>query len=207
MKNQKLRDMTLMALFVAIELLLSFTPLGFIPINPMLNVTTMHIPVIIASIILGPKYGGTLGGVFGLTSMVRAVTAPTPLSFVFNPMVPVVGTNHGDWRAIIIALLPRILIGVVPYYVFKLFQNKSSVVRTFGLGVSGVLGSLTNSILVLSMIYAFFGQVKGVAFSSLTKVLMGVIGTNSIFEMIFAAVVTIPVATLLLSMRERSQKN
>ena len=41
-------------MFLAILLLLALTPLGFITLGP-LNSTTMHIPVIIGSIVLGPK--------------------------------------------------------------------------------------------------------------------------------------------------------
>ena len=52
MKSKKTQYMTSMALFLAIEIILVVTPLGYIPIGP-LNATTMHIPVIIAGIILG----------------------------------------------------------------------------------------------------------------------------------------------------------
>jgi uncharacterized membrane protein len=53
------KKFTLTAMFLAIMILLAVTPLGFIPIGP-INATTMHIPVIIASIVLGPKIGGSL---------------------------------------------------------------------------------------------------------------------------------------------------
>ena len=80
MKNTK--NFTLTAMFLAIMILLAVTPLGFIPIGP-INATTMHIPVIVASIILGPRLGAFLGGTFGLISLIRSTFIPTPLSFVF----------------------------------------------------------------------------------------------------------------------------
>ena len=107
MKNT--RTFALTAMFLAIMILLAVTPLGFIPIGP-INATTMHIPVIIASIVLGPRLGGFLGGTFGLISMIRSTVIQTPLSFVFSPFIPVIGTDHGSLKALLIAFIPRILI-------------------------------------------------------------------------------------------------
>ena len=63
MKNkEKTFQLVLTALFLSVMILLASVPfLGFIPIGP-INATTLHIPVIIASIVLGPKIGGFLGG-------------------------------------------------------------------------------------------------------------------------------------------------
>lgn len=71
MKQTNVRSFTLTAMFLAIMILLAATPLGFIPIGP-INATTMHIPVIIASIILGPRIGAGLGTIFGVISMIRS---------------------------------------------------------------------------------------------------------------------------------------
>ena len=82
--NQKKTDVRLlaqMALLVALELVLAFTPLGYIPLGFM-NATTMHIPVILGACLLGPKMGGVLGAVFGVTSVIRATITPNLTSFV-----------------------------------------------------------------------------------------------------------------------------
>ena len=68
--NSKTYELVLTALFVAIIVVMASTPLGFIPLV-VINATTLHIPVIIGSIFLGPKKGGFLGGVFGLTSFIK----------------------------------------------------------------------------------------------------------------------------------------
>lgn len=62
MKEKNVKSFTLTAMFLAIMIILAVTPLGFIPIGP-INATTMHIPVIIASIVLGPRIGAGLGTV------------------------------------------------------------------------------------------------------------------------------------------------
>lgn len=97
------KKLTTAAILGAITIVLSLTPLGFIPLG-IINATTMHIPVIIAAIIEGPVVGGLVGLIFGLSSLIRAFTRPTPVSFIFyNPLI---------------SILPRILIGIVSYYAY-----------------------------------------------------------------------------------------
>ena len=57
----KTRDLVLAAVIAAIIVIMAFVPfLGYIPLGFM-NATTVHIPVIIGAIILGPKYGAFMG--------------------------------------------------------------------------------------------------------------------------------------------------
>ena len=185
-------------------ILLAVTPLGFIPIGP-INATTMHIPVIVASIILGPRLGAFLGGTFGLISLIRSTFIPTPLSFVFSPFIPVIGTDQGSWKALIIALIPRILIGVVPYFVYKgiqrLTKNKVSPLSLF---LAGIAGSLTNTILVMNLIYFLFqqdyAQVLGTNINAVYSAVLAVIFTSGVPEAIVAGLVTAAVSTVLLRM-------
>lgn len=119
MKKQTLtsKKLTTAAILGAITIVLSLTPLGFIPLG-LINATTMHIPVIIAAIIEGPVVGGLVGFIFGISSLIKAFTRPTPVSFIFyNP---------------IISVIPRILIGVVSYYVYEAIKKADSKnLRTF----------------------------------------------------------------------------
>ena len=97
MKNQKkIRQLTVAAFFVAVELVLTLTPIGYIPIGP-INATTMHIPVILAGILIGRRWGAMLGGVFGLTSLAKATFSPGVTSFVFSPFITVGGVHGNFW--------------------------------------------------------------------------------------------------------------
>lgn len=200
MKNTK--NFTLTAMFLAILILLAVTPLGFIPIGP-INATTMHIPVIIASIVLGPRLGAFLGGTFGLISMIRSTVVQTPLSFVFSPFIPVIGTDHGSLKALLIAFIPRILIGIVPYLVFKgmqkLIKNKANTVSLF---IAGLAGSLVNTILVMNMIYFLFqqdyAQVIGKNINAVYSAVLAVIFTSGVPEAIVAGLATAGVCSVLL---------
>ncbi len=76
MKNRKkdTRWMALLAMMVAVELVLVATGIGLIPL-PVIKATTLHIPVILGAVLLGPLAGGILGAVFGLSSMWINTTA------------------------------------------------------------------------------------------------------------------------------------
>lgn len=109
MNNLKTRKIVVSSMLGAITIVLGLTPLGFIPLG-LINATTMHIPVIVGAILEGPVVGASIGFIFGVSSLIKAFTMPTPVSFVFyNPLI---------------SILPRILIGIVSYYVYAGLVNK-----------------------------------------------------------------------------------
>lgn len=209
-RRSKHFDLVLTAFFLAILLLFASVPfLGFIPLGP-INATTMHIPVIIASIVLGPRLGGFLGGCFGIISMIRSTVIVTPLSFVFSPFVAPIGAEHGSIQSVIIALIPRILIGIVPYYVYrallKLTKQRYQPVLLF---IAGTLGGLTNTILVMNGIYFLFqaqyAQLIGKSGSAVYTAINGIILTQGIPEALVAGIATSAIATVLLKLYQRKQ--
>ena len=110
--------MVQVALFAALIIIMAFTPfLGYIPLG-FTRATIIHVPVIIGSILLGPKKGAVLGGIFGLTSFINNTMNPTVTSFVFTPFYSL-GEMQGGIGSIIICFVPRILVGIIPYFVFK----------------------------------------------------------------------------------------
>lgn len=193
MKSKKTQYMTSMALFLAIEIILVVTPLGYIPIGP-LNATTMHIPVIIAGIVLGKKSGAELGFVFGLTSLIKATIQPGITSFCFSPFVTI-GTMSGNYKSLLIAFVPRILLGYLAGLVFEIIKKKNH--ENLGVVVGALTGAITNTVLVLSGIYVFFGEAYasavGVQYSTLVAVLLGVVSTNGILEAILGAIVSLAI--------------
>lgn len=207
MNDKNVRNFTLTAMFLAIMIILAVTPLGFIPIGP-INATTMHIPVIIASIVLGPRIGAGLGAIFGVISLIRATVIITPMSFVFSPFIANPLTNQGDWRAIIVAIVPRILIGVVPYFVYKglhhLMKNKAQPVSLF---IAGLAGSMTNTILVMNLIFFFFkdsyANVLQVTANAVYGVILGIISGSGLVEAIVAGIATAGVCAVLLRLMKK----
>ena len=82
-KKHDTRWMVSVALMAAIVIVLANTPLGMIQL-PIIKATTVHIPVILGAILLGPGAGAILGAIFGICSLVSNTMAPTLLSFAFS---------------------------------------------------------------------------------------------------------------------------
>ena len=92
----------------------------------------------------------------------------------------------------IIAIVPRILIGIFPYFIYKLLQNR------LGLTLSGVLGAFTNTFFVLLGIYFLIPNF----YSAGGKTLMATIFTiNSVAEMVIAGLLKLSVTPMLLRLK------
>lgn len=176
MNRHKSSDISRVAIFFAIMLVIHFiSSLVFnlwpVPIKP----TLVHIPVIVASIMYGPRIGTILGGLMGVISVVTNTVVLLPTSYLFSPFV-----DQGNLASLMIAMVPRLLIGITPYYCYKFIHNK------FGLVLSGLVGSLTNTVFVLSGIFVFFSTVFG---GNIKALLATIVSTNTIVEMIISALV------------------
>ena len=185
------------ALLGAIIFLLAFTPsLGYIPLG-VINATIIHVPVIIGSLILGPKRGAVLGFLFGLTSMIQATTSPALTSFIFSPFLSSGITPLGPVWSLLIAFVPRILVGVVPHYVYlalkRAFKGKKGT-DAAALFISGVAGSMTNTVLVMGLIYVLFGHAYadaiGISYAALFGAIMSVVAVNGVLEAVVAGILS-----------------
>ncbi len=199
-KKMDIRLLAQMALLTAIMLVMAFTPLGYIPLGFM-NATTMHIPVIIGACLLGPKMGGVLGGLFGLTSVFKATIQPNITSFVFTPFYSLNPQFHGSGWSLVVAILPRVLIGVVAGLVFQAIARGLKK-QSLALVVAGFVGSLTNTIGVMGLIYLLFGAQYASASGNdpalLLGIILGVVGVNGVPEALIAAVLTLAIGKVLL---------
>lgn len=187
------RRLVIIGMLGAISIVLGLTPLGIIPIpfSPT-SATIMHIPVIIATIMEGPVAGVFVSLIFGATSMYNAVTRPTPVSFVFlDPLV---------------AILPRLIIVLTSHYSYKamnklLLSRDEKVRLRLSSGVSAAIGTLTNTVGVLSAIYfrhgAAYGEKLGVGAEGVGALLFGVAVTHGIPEMIVAILIVTAVVGAL----------
>lgn len=199
-----------LALLGALIVVLAFTPfIGYIPLG-VTRATIVHIPVIIGSILLGPKMGAVLGGLFGLTSFINnSFISPNITSFTFTPLYSV-GEFHGNVWSLVICFVPRILVGVVPYYVYKFvmwhFKGRKGG-ETVSLALAGLSGALTNTLLVMNLIYFCFGEqyaaAKEKAFEGFYWVILSVIGINGVPEAIVAAILTVAICKTLFKVQKK----
>lgn len=166
----------LAAIFCALIIVMTFVPYtGYISYGPV-EITTLHIVVIIGSIFLGVKYGALLGGVWGVACLIRAFTNPLWIMFT-NPLISV---------------LPRILVGIVAAAVYRGFQ-KTKLNRHLSAAFSAAVATLTNTVLVLSAMYIFGGMIESYAkfFEMFKTIISTIIGVNGGIELA-AAVLVVP---------------
>lgn len=192
------RWMVSVALMAAIVILLANTPLGMIQL-PIIKATTVHIPVIIGAVILGPSAGAILGGVFGICSMISNTTAPTLLSFAFSPFLA--ENLLGIVKALWIAIGCRVLIGVVAGWVWIGLQ-KLKVSPWVALPLTGFIGSMTNTVFVMGSIYLLlasqYASAKEVALDAVWGLIMATVTASGIPEAIAAAVLVTALGKALL---------
>lgn len=197
-KKHDTRWMVSVALMAAIVIVLANTPLGMIQL-PIIKATTVHIPVILGAILLGPGAGAILGAVFGICSLVSNTMAPTLLSFAFSPFLSTTGIP-GALKAIWISVGCRILIGVVAGWLWVLF-TKIKLYQFIALPIVGFVGSMVNTVTVMGSIYFLFAQqyaeAKEVALTAVFGLVMGTVTASGIPEAIAAAILVLALGKVL----------
>jgi uncharacterized membrane protein len=208
MKNN-IRLLALTALFVALILLLGYTPLGLIPLG-IVNVTILAIPVIIGTIVLGLKSGLVLGLSFGLISTISMITTPKSLLattlYAANPFF-----------GIVMSMLPRLLIPIVTFLVFRALSGVTR--RKIALPVAAVAGSVTNTVFYLGLMLLFYRQigfgnevVRGalatrdiLSFDMLLRFVAGLAASAGIAEAVVSAVLTTPIVMALWKIEQKAE--
>ena len=197
-KKHDTRWMVSVALMAAIVIVLANTPLGMIQL-PIIKATTVHIPVILGAILLGPGAGAILGAVFGICSLVSNTMAPTLLSFAFSPFLSTTGIP-GALKAIWISVGCRILIGVAAGWLWILL-SKLKVNSIIALPIVGFVGSMVNTVTVMGSIYFLFAQqyaeAKEVALTAVFGLVMGTVTASGIPEAIAAAILVLALGKVL----------
>jgi uncharacterized membrane protein len=172
-------------LLSSITIVMGTTGVGFIPIQPF-KLTIMHIPVIIGAILEGPLAGALIGMIFGLFSIYQNLMVPGITSFAFyNPLVSV---------------LPRILIGIVSYYMYKVFSRFN---EGAGVAVGAALGSLTNTIGVLGMIFVIYLQRYVSARGTTAKAIYTAGAMNGAIEAVLATLIVLPIVFAVNKIRRK----
>lgn len=105
----------------------------------------------------------------------------------------------------IICFVPRMLVGVVPWYVYRGLE------RIFGkqmlsLAAAGIAGALTNTLLVMNLIYVFFrtayAAANNVAEGAVYTFILSIIGMNGVPEAVVSAVLVSIICRVLFQYRQ-----
>lgn len=209
MKTRKMdtRYMALLAMLCGILLVMGMTGIGFIPL-PVIKATTMHIPVILGAVLLGPGAGAVLGALFGLCSIWANTVTPGLLSFAFSPFMSSEGLV-GVVKSIWIALGCRTLFGFAAGWLWKLMR-KISKNDYVALPVTAAISTIVHTSLVMGSIYMLltqqYAEAKNVALSAVFGLIMGTVTASGIPEAIAAAILVTVIGKALLRIQSKMKK-
>ncbi len=136
--------LSLTGVFAALSILLSFTPLGYIHIGGIIEITLMHIPVILTVLLAGLFPGLSVGAIFGISSLVHALMMGSPSGIFFrNPLVSVV---------------PRILFPFIVWLIFSLFNAIPRFPKIVSSSLAAAVGTFSHTVLVMLSLFIFYGD-------------------------------------------------
>ena len=154
--------MTLTAIFATLIILMTFTPLGYIPIGPV-KMTLLTLPVAIGSIVLGTRSSLILGTLFGLTSFYTCFG----MDAFGNALL---GIN--PFFTFIMCVVPRVLCGLLPALIYKAVSKNGTKRTLFAIPLSAACTAIFNTVFFITALWALFGN-------NLNELL----GTNNLFTM------------------------
>ena len=175
------KKLTLTGAFSALVIVLGITKLGFISLGPTASITILHIPVILICMLAGLPEGLFVGLVFGSLSLIQAAMSPTGAldPFFVNPLISV---------------LPRMLIAVIAWGLWKALNLIPHMPKTVSAGIAGFITTVAHTLLVLGSLYVFKGADVREALGGMGYfALVGACGFNAILEAIAATIFCVAV--------------
>lgn len=166
-RNKQIADIVFASVIFAIILILNFTTWGY-PKFGLIELTIVHIPVLVGAIMLGKNYGLFFGTVYGFGSFIMSFTNPSIYAPFTNPFV---------------SLFPRILFGYAIGYIYE-FLNKKINSKFTTVPLTLGIATLVHSLLVLPFYYI----VVKYEFFLVKDEFIGSLNTN-IFVFMFSAII------------------
>ncbi len=189
--------MALMAVLVALTLVMSFTPIGYLRIG-FLSITLLSIPVAISAAKLGYVGGGTVGLIFGITSFVQCF-GMDPFGTAIFSMKPV--------ATVIICIISRLLCGLGAAAIYKLCNINAKKPRMISYVATGIAAPFLNTLFFLSFLALFFNNISVTVAGKQIDVVKGVVlpalSLNSVLEIVICSVLSFGVLVALSRVEKR----
>ena len=146
-KQKNAHRLVQLALLVAVELVMTYTPLGYLHVWP-LSITFLMIPVVLGAILIGPAAGAVLGGVFGLTSFAQCFGAEA---------FGVVLLGISPLRTFLVCVPTRILAGWLPGLIFQaIYKAEGSRRHWLSFAAASLAGPVLNTAFFMGTLVACF---------------------------------------------------
>lgn len=190
-------EMTMTAVLAALIILMTFTPIGYIPIGPV-KMTLLTLPVAVGSIVLGRRSGLILGAVFGLTSFYTC--------FGLDAVgVALMGIN--PFYTFLMCVVPRLLCGYLPAVIYSAISKSEKKVKLLAIPVAAASVAIINTVLFLGLMWLFFGEglsdAMGIAIDSIFMLFAVCAGTNGLIEIAVNIVVGTAICKPLTIVKKR----
>lgn len=184
----KKNKLTGIAILSAVLIILTVSGIGFIQL-PIINATSMHIPVILGAILFGPTAGGALGAVFGILSALTNYFSPGDASFAFSPLL---ATSFASAvKALWIGFGCRVLLGIAAGWIWKMLKGLH-LHDIIALPIAAATASIWHTTSVMGSVYFLFATeyatAKQVTMQSVSTLVVNTITDSGVPEAIAAAV-------------------
>ena len=173
-RKQTTFKMVILALFIAIMLLMNFSPLGYIYAGTF-TITLMTIPVVAGAISLGPIFGLILGGLFGLTSFLQCFG----IGYVIDPSAAVL-FSISPFATAFTCFVPRMLMGLCVGLLFRLLYRFDKI-RKLSYPICAVCGAVFNTLFFMTSYIALFKNTI-LANTTVMAVILSVLTLNLVIE-------------------------
>lgn len=198
-QKSKVFALTLTAAFLAIIIIMSFTPIGYLKVG-LVEITFLVLPVALGAITVGTGAGAFLGLAFGATSFIQCFGmsqfGATMLSI--NPVF-----------AAIVCFVPRILLGFCAGLLFKVLA-KTKIPAAVSAGITALCASLINTVCFVGLLILLYGKteyirsmMEGVGAKNLLLFGFAFAGVNSLIEAAANAVLGGVIGGVLLKLKKR----
>lgn len=192
MKKQNVLTLTVSGMLIALEIILAFTPIGYLKIG-LLSITFMTIPVIVGAVTSGLAVGTILGLTFGLTSFAQCFG----MDFFGTTLMSI-----NPFYTFVMCVCTRTLMGFLCALIFK-GLSRTKLPRPLSVGISAFSAPFLNTALfVPTMILCFWNTdfiQETAGGKNVFAFLVGLVGINGIVEWIVCTAIGTAIAIPLLS--------
>ena len=179
-KSKGIYNMVLIAMFIALMLVMNFTPIGYITVTGAFSITLMTIPVALGAACTGITGGAVLGFVFGLTSFLQAFG----IGFMIDPSATPLFTENPFGYAVT-CFVPRILTGLIAGLVFSIFEKKGKT-GIFVFSITSAIVPILNTAMFMSS-YIFFYSNTSFG-GAVMSVLLTILTINFLIELLVTTI-------------------
>ena len=185
MNMESVLNLTLTAVFLAIIIVMSFTPIGYLKVGT-IEISLLAIPVAMGAALLGVGGGALLGLAFGVTSLIQCfgMSAFGTALMGINPVFTAV-----------LCIVPRVLVGVASALVYKALKGRSVQPNVSSL-LSFLTAAVVNTVLFVGLFILLFGRTDfytgleaQFATTGVIAFFAAFVGVNGIVEAVASALV------------------